>query len=208
MLHRGAAPQHRCIGHQPPVAPPPQGLSTHDRDLPFACELPQVRECRGECWSLHVVRVASERRMSQGPIGRRRAGLPETPEGRFPGVGDPRLRQPQGHLSLGELRIVPTSRYRPDVDQVGHACPVQQRCELLGRCGPVTHGQEPRLQGALDSWSGQARRSIGRERRGILSCHSELGRWRYMVWMPTRPGPRKRLKISSPTPAKRPVRRP
>ncbi len=46
------------------------------------------------------------------------------------------------------------------------------------------------------------------EMGSVSSAQSSVGRCRYMVWIPTLPGPLKRLNTSWPTPAKRPVRSP
>src|SRR5262245_22101677 len=63
---------HQGIGHERPVAPPPQGLRAHDRQ-PFAGLGPRDECFNGttKCRCVHVVGVAAKRCVSERRVPRR-----------------------------------------------------------------------------------------------------------------------------------------
>ena len=63
------APHGQGVGHQPPVAAPPQGLGAHDRGPAPPSQLLQPRQARGELRAGHVVRVGPERLDLPAPVG-------------------------------------------------------------------------------------------------------------------------------------------
>lgn len=87
----------------------------------------------------------------------------------------------------------------------GVACPLDPAAQ--NRVAQALSGMtlEQARGGKTSRPSGPGRRDGPCRRRARATCYSAVSKWRYMDWMPMRPGPAKRFQTSWPPLANRPV---
>ena len=132
------------VGDHPAVAAPPNGLGAHERGGHVGRSLDQAPDCPVEFLGVHVVRVASKGRRSQGHVRGVRTRLTPPSEVLSPHVLDPLGEQAGLELLLAELGVLPRSGSGSHVCHAADASILQYGQELLDRPGPVSSREDGR----------------------------------------------------------------
>ena len=132
------------VRQQGTVASPGHCFRAHDRAPLFAAHLQKPLHGLVELLRLHVIRVTAKARVAPAEIRGIRAWVPQAAQFLQVRVLDVLVSQGVGQRVAIELRIMPRTRNRADIDQPLHAVPPQQFDELLDRARRMADGQNER----------------------------------------------------------------